>query len=1597
MKFFKLMHRGLALLLLLAMLVTLMPSAFAAEQGNIDNDIVIDVPEKFKDEDVVVATFGEDGKIVYDFASDDVRNAIDAGREDGTYADVTDMLTNRAGTDFSAGQRLAFFIDPSNSEGNSNYVSYSLTAAIVKNLVAAGVTDLFVMTKNRAGTFSLTNLKTANTNKGSAKVYAWMHCARDDAYLKSNKESAQYHYRAGFNNAQNGGDSSVTGFVNLGYAAYITYMEGLVKQATSYSDGLLLDSLLFGTEYTGWGQEARDYMGKTNYNNAVKAMCATAYEQYASTYRYKADSNGYYAYVSSGGSTNTSGNTLADDISTDAVKSLGNYRKSVITTFIGKMKAAYGSSKIIAVALERYWENTNYYKYIHGQDPWNFRSYVNKGFCVTMQVVDNHTTSPVSLAKSVAKYTNVMIGVDFYKVGSYGNYGYTYPDTIVDLAESIYTARYDVNGAYATYRGSILGAACYTAGHIGAMKVTLSGSGAKPTLTAVSAHPNQKTTAMMAYFNAHGDSDCGTQTTDGSLLKPSGSTIQYFANKNSSGNGAYGYIGSYSTYTGANVAAFGASTIVVALKNYTVDWDKLPFARIAYYVPNSLSTTADTVGHFPIYFVKGHETCTSFTDTVLVTATCTSIGYKRRTCKTCGYDFIVEVAKLGHSYTSAVTTQPTCEKTGVKTYTCSRSGCGNSYTESIAALGHSYSSVVTPPTCTADGYTTYTCSICNGSYVGDTVTALGHSYKTDVLKETCTTDGYTTYTCTVCNYSYVGDHKTATGHNYNSVVTKPTCTEGGYTVVTCSGCSDTYVENIVAALGHNYKGQTALEPTCTEEGVMVYTCANCNDSYNETLPLAGHTYFTETTEVTCTTDGYTVYTCGDCNYTYTGDIITALGHDYNAVKTEVTCFDDGYTTYTCKNCNDSYVSDYVEATGHSYSVEVIAPTCTESGYSIFTCVCGDRFTGEEEAPTGHSLSYKDNGDTHTATCGVCDYSIDEPHELENYTCIHCGAFCCKHEKTSIAVDVEATCTTDGTHRTVCDLCGNTLATETVAATGHDKAKVLAKAATCTEPGNREYWTCNNCGKCYADETFAYEIPDYYITIAAKGHKYYTEVIAPTCTEVGYTSHICATCGDSYQTDETEVLGHSYEAVVTAPTCAAVGYTTYTCTCGDSYTADEVAELGHLYNVVVTAPTCTEAGYTTFTCVTCGDSYTDNEVEALGHSYEAVVTAPTCTEAGYTTYTCACGYSYVGDEAAATGHAYTYTNNGENHVVGCENCALAETADHEFVDGTCICGAVESTEPELKPDANLACSTSITVGAEMQVVYTVIANKVAAYESFYLEVSKNVVGGDPVVTTFGLDEGMTQMQVLTNTSGKVTGYRATYTGINAKEMGDEFTATLYAVAADGTVYYGNSATSSIKSFLTGKLTDNNSSATLKTLAVDMLNYGAAAQVNFAYNTENLSNADLTEEQKALGTQTNPEAADAGSVSGDGINLTASVTVKSKVELTLTCMYKTEDASNVKFIFKDKDGKVLAELAPSNHIANKAVQCVYDQVGAKQMRELITIEVYDGDTLVSKTLTWSIESYVASTLAKTSTGEILANMVNAMLIYGDSAAAYLTTGN
>ena len=92
------------------------------------------------------------------------------------------------------------------------------------------------------------------------------------------------------------------------------------------------------------------------------------------------------------------------------------------------------------------------------------------------------------------------------------------------------------------------------------------------------------------------------------------------------------------------------------------------------------------------------------------------------------------------------------------------------------------------------------------------------------------------------------------------------------------------------------------------------------------------------------------------------------------------------------------------------------------------------------------------------------------------------------------------------------------------------------------------------------------------------------------------------------------------------------------------------------------------------------------------------------------------------------------------------------------------------------------------------------------------------------------------------------YIATSQGIHAKYLGDTVYLAVYAELTDGTYVYSKLAGYSPVQYATSKL--KGTDVPLKQLVVAMLNYGAAAQIHFGHNVENLANGTLTAEQMAL---------------------------------------------------------------------------------------------------------------------------------------------------
>ena len=284
------------------------------------------------------------------------------------------------------------------------------------------------------------------------------------------------------------------------------------------------------------------------------------------------------------------------------------------------------------------------------------------------------------------------------------------------------------------------------------------------------------------------------------------------------------------------------------------------------------------------------------------------------------------------------------------------------------------------------------------------------------------------------------------------------------------------------------------KPIVSDGTVVTYYYKNKNEKHTHNLTLVA------AKAATCTTAGNSAYyTCDGCDKWFadaTGSVeitdktsvkIPAPGH---TAGTEWKS-DDTNHWHECSRCHDKkdeaahdYGSDnvcdtcgYYKTVPHTHNLTLVAAkaaTCTTAGNSAYyTCDGCDKWfadaTGSVEITDKTSVKIPAPG--HTA--GTEWKSDDTNHWHE---CSRC------HDKKDEAAH-------DYGSDNVCDTCGYY---KTVPHT-HNLTLVAAKAATCTTAGNSAYYTCEGCGKWFADATGSVEITDKTsVKIPAPGHTAGTE-------------------------------------------------------------------------------------------------------------------------------------------------------------------------------------------------------------------------------------------------------------------------------------------------------------------------------------------------------------------------------------------------------------------------------------------------------------------------------------------------------------------------
>lgn len=223
------------------------------------------------------------------------------------------------------------------------------------------------------------------------------------------------------------------------------------------------------------------------------------------------------------------------------------------------------------------------------------------------------------------------------------------------------------------------------------------------------------------------------------------------------------------------------------------------------------------------------------------------------------------------------------------------------------------------------------------------------------------------------------------------------------------------------------------------------------------------------------------------------------------------------------------------------------------------------------------------------------------------------------------------------------------------------------------------------------------------------------VVDPTCTEQGYTHHVCTVKGCTYApVDDTYVAATDHTWVKTQtnpPSCTKQGTAFYKCSACGATRTEKIAALGHDLSRCDLVPdaTCTQPGRAVGTCARCGVKI-DEVIPAKGHdySYATVRTEPTCTESGRYQGTCpVCGKDY-NDTIPALGHDWgewvttiepTYTTVGYRYHL-CARCNTREGEDipklhtHTW-DAGVVTQKPTATEPGVKTFTCTICGETKT--------------------------------------------------------------------------------------------------------------------------------------------------------------------------------------------------------------------------------------------------------------------------------------------------------------
>ena len=329
---------------------------------------------------------------------------------------------------------------------------------------------------------------------------------------------------------------------------------------------------------------------------------------------------------------------------------------------------------------------------------------------------------------------------------------------------------------------------------------------------------------------------------------------------------------------------------------------------------------------------------------------------------------------------------------------------------------------------------------------------------------------------------------------------------------------------------------------------------------------------------------------------------------------------------------------------------------------------------------------------------------------------------------------------------------------------------------------------------------------------------------------------------------------------------------------------------------------------------------------------------------------------------------------------CANGCGKVCAHESYTEGVCdVCGYACPHTPNpddgdcTTPVTCQHCGYILTEGRSDHVIHKgyTLSLKDSINVNVYLDICDEVLADESAYMTL-THGGKTQRfdefgEKLEN------GYRFT-TAIAAKEMMDEIKWEFH--YGEGQVLSG---TYSVRQYCEDILADESQKTEMHDLAKATLNYGAYAQLQFGYNTENLANAGLDAVDMSDVTLAEPQFNN-GAINGAEF---AGASLLLKSETILRLFFEVEDINNFTVTYggqglepKKRDGLYYVDITG---------------ISAQRLDETVTVTVNGTD------IQYSVMGYCYNVLMDEGADENLKKVVKALILYNRAADAYFAAAN